>query len=430
LRRGDYATAIRQIEKAKQKGYVSKDRVVYYLDMGLLHHLHGDYEKSNRFLEQAERAIEENFTKSLTLSASSLLMNDNLLPYAGEAYEDLYLNVFKALNYLALNQPDEAFIEVRRIDNKLQLLEDKYQKIAARLNQAEEARETFRPGKSHFQESVLGRYLSMLLYRSEGKWDDVRIDLEKIDRAWKLQPDIYNFPKPDLRLETERIWPPQARINLIAFAGMSPYKTADTFYLHTEKNAVIVSAATEECWSDVLTNMRIIPWPGIHAGYHFKIQLPRMVRRPSSVARITADLGNGTELELKHIESLANAAVETFKIKIPIVYLKTITRAVVKGLAMEAGKAQITGTIEDRTLSFLARLLSDMAMDMTESADLRMSRFFPAEAYVAEAHLPEGNCFVTVRYYDYKGRLLFSDKKGKIEVKAGRLNLVQSAYIN
>ena len=430
LRRADYGAAIRRIEKAKHKGYVHKDRAVYYLDMGMLHHLNGDYEKSNGFLEQAERTIEDNFTKSLTLSASSLILNDNVLPYAGEAYEDIYLNVFKALNYLALDQPDEAFVELRRINNKLVQLESKYEKVADKMNKAEEAQETFRPGKSYFQNSALGRYLSMLLYRNDGKWDDVRIDLEKVDRAWKLQPDVYNFSQPELSLATERVYPPRARVNVVAFAGVSPDKTADTLWLHTEENLVIVSASSEGYWGGALANMHIIPWPGANAGYHFKVELPRMERRPSDVARITVDLGADTTLELQRIESIENVAVETFEIKKPLIYLKAITRAVVKGLAAEAGKEEMTEDMDDELLSFLVRLFTDIAVDMTESADLRMSRFFPANAFVGEAHIQEGIYPVTVRYYDYGNRLLLKDERGNVKIEAGRLNVVQSAYLN
>ena len=155
-----------------------------------------------------------------------------------------------------------------------------------------------------------------------------------------------------------------------------------------------------------------------------------MKKRPSRVARITVDLGSDTKLELQRLESLENVAVETFEIKKPIIYLKAITRAVVKGLAAEAGKAEMTEDMEDETLSFLVRILTDIAVDMTEAADLRMSRFFPATAYVGEAHIKEGTYLVTVRYYDYGNRLLLTDERGNVKIEAGRLNVVQSAYMN
>ena len=53
LAQRQYPAAIAQIEAAKETAYTYKDRVVYYLDLGMLHHWNGDYETSNELLEKA-----------------------------------------------------------------------------------------------------------------------------------------------------------------------------------------------------------------------------------------------------------------------------------------------------------------------------------------------------------------------------------------
>ena len=278
LARADYSTAITQIEAAKTISYAHKDRVVYYLDIGMLHHWNGDYTKSNEFLELAERAIEDNFTKSMTRTASSLILNDNALAYGGEDYEDIYLNAFKALNYLALGQTDEAFVEVRRINHKLVQLESKHAQMAQKLSEAEEKNIPFVPVKNHFQESALGRYLSLLLYRNEANWDDVRIDLEKISKGWKLQPDIYPFEMPDFSRTKKKIRAPKARLNVMAFSGLAPDKKASTFYIHTEENIIIFAGSSENyLGKQSFDGMNMLPWPGISEGFHFKLQLPTCI---------------------------------------------------------------------------------------------------------------------------------------------------------
>jgi hypothetical protein len=75
LAQADYPAAIARIESARNKAYTAKDRAVFYLDMGMLYHWNGEHEKSNEYLEKAERAIEDNFASSLTRSASSLILN-------------------------------------------------------------------------------------------------------------------------------------------------------------------------------------------------------------------------------------------------------------------------------------------------------------------------------------------------------------------
>jgi hypothetical protein len=430
LAEADYPAAITKIEQAKQKSYTQRNRVVYYLDIGMLYHWNGEYQKSNEMLELAERGIEDNFTKSITRSASSLIMNDNILAYAGEDYEDIYLNVFKALNYLALNLNDEAFVEVRRIDHKLVQLESKYDKVAQKMNRAEEAHETFVPGKSYFQESALGRYLGMMLYRNEHKWDDARIDLDKIKRGWKLQPDIYTFPMPDFSTALQSVARPKARLNIIAFNGRAPDKKATTFYIHTEENVIILAGTSENyLGKQNLSGLNVIPWQGINAGYHFKIQLPLMEKNPSKVDRIEVLVGERSALKLEPIESLENVAVETFGIQKPLIYLKTATRAVAKGLAAEKAKQNMTQNMEGG-MAFFTRIAADLLIDNTENADLRISRFFPAMASIREIPLDEGLYDIRINYYDQNDQLLHSDERNEVHLEAGRLNVIESAYLN
>ncbi|MBN2685987.1 MAG: hypothetical protein JXR40_11960 [Pontiellaceae bacterium] len=431
LAKGNYSEAITRINAARDKAYRSKDRVVFYLDMGMLHHWNGDYKQSNEYLEMAERAIEENFTKSVSRATTSLLLNDNVLEYAGEDYEDIYLNLFKALNYLALNQDDDAFVEIRRIDNKVKLLDDKYGKMALELSNAEEAKVPFRPGKNYFQDSALGRYFGVLLYREEGKWDDVRIDLERIDQAWKLQPEVHPFAKPDFSAEQQRETNGQARLDLIAFYGRSPEKTARTFTVHTEKDLIVLASTAEDyLGKQRLDDLGAIIWPDIREGYHFKFQLPSMHKIPSRVHRVEVVISGGPTAELQPIESIENAAKETFSIKKPLIYFKTLTRAVVKGLAAERAKGKMVQDVNDDALAFLIRIFTDVATDQTENADLRISRFFPAEAAVREIHLEEGVYNLQINYYDINNALLFSDERTDVQVDKDRLNVLESAYLN
>ncbi|HEY5653746.1 MAG TPA: hypothetical protein VIR63_05190 [Pontiella sp.] len=430
LAQADYPAVIARIEGAKQKAYTYKDRVVYYLDIGMLHHWNGDYEKSNEFLEKAERSIEENFTKSITRAAASLLINDNTLAYAGEDYEDIYLNAFKALNYLALNQPDSAFVEVRRINNKLALLESKHAKMAKSLSVAEEAQETFSPGKNYFVESALGRYLSALLYRNDHKWDDVRIDFEKIEQGWKLQPDIYPFSSPDFSRSRKEVGNGIARLNIIAFSGLAPEKQATSFYVHTEENLIVLAGSSEDYLGrQNLSDFQTIFWPNVSAGYHFKFQLPQMKRKTSQVGRIEIEV-NGVQTEtLQKLESLENAAVETFSIKKPMIYLKTLTRAVSKGITAEQAKQKMTKDMGEGAALF-TRLAADLLVDQTENADLRTSRFFPAEASIRELHLEDGVYDISINFFSHNGTLLHSDTKAGVHIEAGKLNVLESAYLD
>ncbi len=59
----NYEVAAAVIESYKDTSYKEKDRVLFYLDTGMLYHYAGKYEKSNEALSLAEQGIEDLYTK-------------------------------------------------------------------------------------------------------------------------------------------------------------------------------------------------------------------------------------------------------------------------------------------------------------------------------------------------------------------------------
>ncbi|MCF7793294.1 MAG: hypothetical protein K9N09_05900 [Candidatus Cloacimonetes bacterium] len=425
----DYEGVLKQIQAAKGKFYKKKEQALFYLDEGMLLHYAGRYKESNEALSKAEQAIDELYTKSISRAATSMLFNDNTLEYAGEDYEDIYLNVFKALNYLELNQFDAAFVEIRRINDKLSLLEQKHKKTANQLNLSKDKKNEFKTGKNKFHNSALGRYLSMLLYRAEGKMDDARIDRDKIVEAFNLQAQVYDFKHPNLDSYLERT--EKAKVNFISFVGRGPDKKANTLYIHTEKDLIIIGTTEENPrGNQQLETLDIINWPGVKEGYHFKFQLPYMEMRKSKIGNVKIVVDNRDYGYMEKIESIEKVALETYKIKEPIIYLKTITRAVIKGLAAEKGKEELDKQVGGGGWGDLLRLATDVAVDQTENADLRISRFFPAKALVDEIELAPGTHHIKLEYYDKNGNLLWIDDKGVKEVSRKDMNLFESYYLN
>lgn len=428
LAQHDYAGATAAVAAAKDKGYTPKERVVYWLDLGMLQHYDKLYGDSNTNLTDAEYAIEELFTKSISKAALSLLLNDNALDYSGEDYEDIYLNVFKSLNYAHLNQFDEALVEVRRIDGKVQLLEDKYKKLASGYDLSNDAKLDIKAGTSRFHNSALAEWLALVLYRADRKYDDARIALEGYNAAFSNQSQLYPFPKPDL---TEYLAPAAgARLDIVAFVGRCPDKKAKTLYVHTEKDLIIIATTEENPRKhQELEELDAFAWPDVEEGYHFKFQLPYLEKQGTMIRRVEVLIDGEKAGQLELVESLENVAMDTWKIKEPIIYLKTIIRAVSKGLLSEKAKQKMTNELGDNLLGFAARMATDIAVDATENADLRISRFFPAQALVGEFVVEPGEHQVTVNYYDHHGVIVYTDDLGVIDTPAGGLNLMETFYL-
>jgi uncharacterized protein len=425
----DYADALAQIKAAKGTGYKEKEQALYFLDLGMLRHYNGDFEKSNEALTKAELAIDELYTKSITRGAASMLLNDNVMEYSGEDYEDIFLNAFKAINYLSLDQFDGAFVEIRRINEKLELLEQKHKKAADQFNLSKDKKKEFKVGKNKFHNSALARYLSMLIYRAEGKWDDARIDRDMIAEAWKLQGQIYSFKQPDFSTYLEKT--SMVKVDFISFIGRAPDKKANTLYIHTAEDKIFIATTKETPKGNQnLDTLDEIEWSGMVENYHFKFQLPYLKERKTNIGSVKIKVDGEVKKELEMIEDLEKIALETFKIKEPLIYLKTITRTVVKSLFAAKRKEEMKNEVGNNELGNLFSVLTDVAVDATENADLRISRFFPGKAMIGEIEVTTGVHTFAVEYYSKKGILLWVDDLGEKEVNNNGLNLFESIYLN
>ncbi len=424
----DFAGASAVIEGYKEKTYKEKDRVLYYLDVGMLYHYAGEYEKSNEALDMAERGIEDLYTRSISKALTSGVLNDNALDYSGEDYEDVYLNVFKGLNYIALGDADSAMVEIRRVHIKLNLLEDKYKTLIDEYNESSDAEGTIEPRQNRFHNDALARYLGLLLYRYDKSFDSARIEKDNIEQAFRSQSQLYNFSMPELPELTMN--PDMAHLSIIAFTGISPRKLAETFYLDTIKNMVLitsVSQSEEYVKSNVGFNFLLMP--GIEPGYHFKFEYPRMELMGSRVNRVLL-LVDGTPVrDIPVLENMEAVSKEIFLIKQPLVIGRSILRTVAKGIIKESGKQAAKDNMNDSAggmvAGFLLGIAMDVAVDATENADLRISQYFPAYASALDLEVPPGAHNVTVEYYE-DSRLIYRDNRGTMDLEPGELNFVES----
>lgn len=120
----DYDKAIHKLNSSK---FIkrSRNQLLYFLEAGKMHRLNNDFTTSNNYFNQADDIIERS-----KKSASDIIVGNLLNPmqqaYRGENFEQFMLHFYKALNYSALGETDEAVVEARRITLAVNALEDKY----------------------------------------------------------------------------------------------------------------------------------------------------------------------------------------------------------------------------------------------------------------------------------------------------------------
>jgi hypothetical protein len=424
-----YDAAFQKIEKARKEGkYSKKDRLLYYLDSGFAAHYAALFDTSNILLTDAENAAEDLFTKSISRAATSMLLNDNVLEYSGEDYEVLYTNLIKTLNYLYLDEFDEAFVEVRRANLKLELLEQKYAGAERTLqegveNDTSNIQIDYDLAKVRFNNDAFARYLSMHMYAADGMWDDARIDYGYLVRAFAEQPNIYNFAMPTVKYIPESEG--NTIISVVGLAGLSPVKEAVNLRIRTDKDLGLVQVLyTDGEKKD--SEYGHLPLP-VKADYYFKFSLPKVASRESVVHGIRLIADSEVIGELQLIEDVSVVAEETFQAKKSMIYFRTIARAVFKGLATHKAKQKVdTGGIE----GWLKKAAIDVGADITENADLRCSQLLPGKIYVGDFELEPGIYDLRVEFLDSNGKPIYDQEYPGYEIKSSGLNLIEAVFLN
>ena len=108
-----------------KKGQSGKNELLYHFNKGTIEHLLGNYSESNTQFNQADLLIED-YQKKISDQALAMVTNQMNTPYPGEDFEKVLIHYYKAINYLRLNDNENALIEARRLNLKLQALNDKY----------------------------------------------------------------------------------------------------------------------------------------------------------------------------------------------------------------------------------------------------------------------------------------------------------------
>jgi hypothetical protein len=409
----DFSAAINAIVRGQEEKtpiYSERNAVSLYLDKGLLEHYAGNYANSSNDLQFAERLIEEAYTKSVTEGFFSFILNDNTKNYPGEDFEDIYINVFNALNYYNRGSIEGALVEIRKLSStsgKLEMLSRKYDykdpKTGANLDDMakNETGVSELPARKqvNFSNSALARYLGALFYQSAGNTDAARIEFEQVQRAF-TNSNVYQHPIPSAVNAARNIPAGKARLNIISFTGLSPIKqeTRTVFYLPFRHPVLRIA----------------------------DFKLPVLQRRPSYITRIETVI-NGSKFNLELLEDINAVVEETYNARSSIIILKTFIRAILKYTAADIAAMETVKQQGDMA-GFLVAAAARTALELSESADTRMSRYLPGKAYIGGVNLDPGTYSVIINYYN-GSNLVASAEYTDVNVKLNGLNLLESVNL-
>lgn len=406
LARHDYAAADTIVAKHAET-YGERNAVLYYLDRGLTLHMAGRYAESNAFLAQAEARIEALYTRSITTGVSSLFTNDTLLPYEGEDFEKVQLNLIAALNYVFLGELDEALVEARKIDLKLTAYGDLY---------------ATRPV---YKEDAFARYVSGILYEARGELNDAFIAYRKALEAYELYRQHYGtglpatLPADVLRVtEALGLWE-----EYTAYRQRFPHVQYDSLPALRARGELIYLSyhGLAPLKQHALVG---IPVPGSYPRPVHLVQLafPTFAPRPSSIAYaqlLATGAGTRYTAQTHLVQDITAIAGKDLQDRLGRISAKTLARAATKYAAARGLEEGVRRGTRNDAAGALVGLLANVAGVATEQADTRSWRTLPGAFHLARLALPPGTYTVAVTYYATYGGVLEERPLADITLAAG-----------
>lgn len=378
--------------------YGEKNRLLYWLDRGSVALANDDHQRAFELFEKAEAYMEMNAGPSAGDEIARWVINDTAAPYYGEAYEDVYVNVFKLLAQLERgNVSGGATVEARRAAGKADALRDRYVRLKKDVESRGQGVPLAMPQQTadgEFVESTLGTFLTAVAFMKDGERELQRVAGRRLVSSIQLQRGLQPGVNESQLSEIGEADPASVNVLLVGLSGRGPTKRAQT----------------------------IGPIPVME--YPLYIQVPELVGGSEEVAsaRVVVE-GGGSGGGMVKVEDLRAVANENHRRAMPLIYARTLIRATAKSTAIAVGSKSLqkgTKKGSSRDAVQVGTILGGIAaMMLTEEADLRCWQFLPARADAALLKLTPGKHRVRIEFLGPGGGVKHASPWREIEVGSG-----------
>jgi hypothetical protein len=384
---GDLVSAEREATAKADKEAGGKDAIIWRLEQAAILRAQGKYEESNTAFDEAQERIDQYAEEAKTKVGSEIgarVSNQANLPYRGRAYDGIMLNTYKALNYLALGEPDKARVEIirayqrqqdavednrRRIENAQEDLESQKEKerirkaesdpkVQGSLNQAYSGLDTMEVYSDYVNPFAV--YLDGLIYYSQAtSASDLEHARKSFERVAAFAADN-RFVKEDLQaVEAAANGAQPAPLTYVVFEnGRAPIRDQiriDIPILVSRLSYVGAAFPTFQTQGGQISSLRVI--------------------------------ANGTNETTEPVASMDGVIGKDFKNELPIIITKTIAATVIKAAASYAANeaANKQGGELAGLLSQIGTAVFQIAVNI---ADLRTWTTLPKEFQVCRIPTP------------------------------------------
>lgn len=376
--RGEFDYAAQVFSRMDHGAYGKNNRLLEALDRGMIFHYAGNYRASIAAFENAKRIYDELYTESLSAIAVSWLWNDAALPYAGEDFERAMINAVQALNFIALEEYDEALVEARNAASVLALINDRY---------APDQRNVY-------ADDAFVRLLMGILYESFGEGQDMNNAFLSYRKAFQIYDTNYSlnygvsaplFLKEKLLLSSQWMGNQEYRFYQEKFSDIDAprlkqdARNADVFLI-LYRGQIVNKVASS------------ILLPGMD-GFLTRVSFPkyRKAMRGKISAAFSAQNSSGEILKgpVFKVQDLDEIAKKNLAGRRARILAKAVARPVTKQLMLESLEDQLRDQAGGEAADLL-HYAGNFYLLYSEQADLRGWETLPSEIFLGRLSVPPG----------------------------------------
>ncbi len=400
VRCGAYKNAERRL--ADLAGEREKDVLMDVMDEAMILHLEGRYKSSNAKLERAKELIDGYFTVDISDELAAIAWNDTERAYQGEEFERVMVHMLSAFNYLQMGLLDEAAVEARQINHKLQVYADK---LAA--NKV----------KTSYTQDPFAQYLAGMIQEASGEYNDALLSYRDAYKGYLQTGRDFGIAAPpalrsDLMRAAMRAGNDEAYLEFKQNFPNAPERPVN--FVESHGRLVVISSVGRV--AQKYSAKWIIPDPELDT---FVIYYPKFGKGKSRISHVTVSV-DGKEYRAQPAHNLTSLAKKTLDEKSSQVK----GRAVVKAIAMYAAKkvtkklAKHSKSQTTQTLSILANIALNVA-DLLMQADTRSWMSLPDKIGLASMYLKPGHHTVSVNFLG-SGWEMLDRQVISFDIKAGQ----------
>lgn len=371
-----------------------QDKLLKLMDRGILLRSAGRFAESNSQFFEAAKIIDMNGYISLAESTATVLVNEKQQTYQGEDFEKVLVHLYLGLNFVSLNQSDEALVETRRVNEIL------YKMIS----------EAKRP----YELNAFARYLGGALFEEDADWNNALV-------AYR------NTLKIDLKLDS---YFPILRQDLIRMAKQMGME---------QELAEFKKAYGDKIFDEAVQTLR-----DKMGSVLLLFECGKSPQKFSSRERRVKEGRGGTAIEVvipiayyeKRESRIRSALLEVADKKVSTATLNSVEttaisqlkdrmgRAIAKALLSAGVKTGIAAGVGAAVDSKELGILTGIALMLISEADTRSWLLLPAELQVAKLFIAPGKYSAKISYLDQYGNPVESETF-ELQVKSRKATILQ-----